>query len=212
MAKTKELPHLDWIMAAKDGDENSLQKIIDQYSGVCVAAYQDIVKQKFSPHSSIVPAIECDTLADKEAIIYEAVIDYDPTRNTKFSSYLYDQMRYRCYKGLNEINKTPTLSDFDKIQFLKEAEGLEREYLKEEAARDSEDLKKILDFLKGVTNKTFKGADKAKKVIELRYFSGTKKPIPYKDIAKKFKVNTQTVLNWHNKLIRYAQTKIPREV
>ena len=77
-------------------DDGCLLELIDRHSGIYVYIVDQYTKNKRN-------AINRDSiLDDKDYIIYTSALSYDPSRNSKFSTFLANQTKWKC---LNELNK-----------------------------------------------------------------------------------------------------------
>ena len=97
MAKDFEL--IDKIKKTQDGE--SLKELIQKHSGI----YVDMIN-KYMPKSFNGVNKE-DLLEEKDYSIYNAVIKFDETKNTKFSTYLGNLTKWRCLNIYNKSIKFP---------------------------------------------------------------------------------------------------------
>jgi RNA polymerase sigma factor (sigma-70 family) len=147
------------------------------------------------------PVEHQDFLDSKLLLLYEAAISFDPAKKAKFSTWLYNCIRFKCLNIIKNFDKKIDISDQDLKSLLDSKLQLEHNAQAEHA----EILHSIRDVLDAFSD------EKAKKVIELRYFSGSAKILNYVEIAKLLKVTPQTALNWHNKFINFAKKKLTKE-
>ena len=80
-------------------DSDSLQMLIDRHSGI----YLDTVNKIISNTCGFVDKGEI--INDKDYSIYSAALKYEPSRNTKFSTYLANETRWRCLNIYNKNKK-----------------------------------------------------------------------------------------------------------
>mgnify|MGYP000371150078 CR=1 FL=1 len=194
MQENENLEELSLINLAKQGDDRSLKQIIDQHSGICVSVYK-----KYTNMSSISGVTRDDIESSKDYIIFNSVKSYDPSRGSKFSTWLANQTRYYCLNSINK-NKNISPSDEETIGYLidkKHFEDFKDNDAIEFKNETVNEIKKILDC---ISNK------KIKKCIEKKYFSGENKT--YTIIAEEMNVTVQTVINWHNKFIKLVKQKL----
>lgn len=168
-----------------DGDENSLNELIERHSGI----YLDMV-------NSVIPN-DCDFLdkndliEEKNISIYKAVLNFDPERNTKFSTYLGNETKWRC---LNIFNRGIKYKYID-IDDLKEDCNFSEESLLSNVS-NKEIINKIYEKAKNHLD------NRVSKIIELRYIVGEKnKTMPWKNIAEKINVSVQGCINIHDRFI-----------
>jgi len=163
----------------KDKDGKSLKELIDKHSGI----YVDMVN-KYIPKSFNGVDKE-DLLEEKDFSIYSAVIKYDETKNTKFSTYLGNLTKWRC---LNIYNKNIKFPQQNIESFKLEKFSCESEIKKFE---DIENLARVYKFVDKCEDK------RIKKIFKMRY-SGDRKLTPWKKIAKKLDLSIQGCINIHN--------------
>lgn len=137
-----------------------------------------------------------DVLNDKDYIIYQSAKSFDPTRKTKFSTWLGNQVRYYCLNKINKNKKYVTTED-QELSFLME---------REEGPEDNKELRDyMLDLLSQIKDK------RIKRIFELRYFSEEKSRMTWTDISRKVKVSSQTAINLHNKGLDSLKKKIKKD-
>jgi len=170
-------------------DEESLKVLIERHSGLCHSLYK-----KYSG-SMIASGIYLQDIIDqKDYIVYKSAMSFDPCRNSKFSTWLYNQVRYQCLNCMNENSKYLTL-ETDQLNYLIEKYNLpEKEY------------KNINDYIFNIIDSC---SDKRiKKIFEMRYSNNSNKKMSWNRIAKKLKISTQSAINIHNKTLKLLKNKI----
>tara|TARA_R110000737_G_scaffold101824_3_gene135460 strand:- start:1051 stop:1659 length:609 start_codon:yes stop_codon:yes gene_type:complete len=165
-------------------DEGSLLEIIDRHSGI----FHTMVNQFMShPHCSL---DKSQLVGEKDSTIYSAALNYDPTRNTKFSTHLANQTKWKCLNILNKKKKNREVSiDESKNYVEPSCDSFAREIDKEEAFSM---FKKCLE----------KEKDKrVKKIIDIRYGVDNNKLAPWRKIAEELDMSIQGCINIHNRFI-----------
>lgn len=185
---------LPLINLAKDGDNDSIQKLIDKHSGICVDTYK-----KYIHLPNVSGFISDDIISSKDYIIYNSAKTYDPSRGSKFSTWLANQTRFFCLNSINKYGKLIPVDDVSLNSFVENSSN----HCNDEKTTETKNaiIEIIKDTLSSLSNK------KIKKCIEIKYFSedGTYKS--YTEIASKMNVTVQTVINWHNKFIKIIKQK-----
>jgi RNA polymerase sigma factor (sigma-70 family) len=183
------------INLAKDGDNNSIQKLIDKHSGICVDTYRRYINLP-----NVSGFISDDIISSKNYIIYNSAKTYDPSRGSKFSTWLANQTRFFCLNSINKYGKLIPVDDFSLNNFIENsnANNLNSEKIADTKNAIMDIIKETLDSL---SNK------KIKECIEIKYFSDDEKHKSYTEIASKMNVTVQTVINWHNKFIKIIKQK-----
>lgn len=168
-----------------------LQELINRHSAICV----DVCK-KYSHVFSISGVFMNDVIQQKEYMIYKTAMSYDPTKKSKFSTWLANQMRYLCLNTMNKNRLIPT--EESQMNFIINSKANQGETHQASEER--------IDFLKNLISQ-FKD-DRVKEIFQIRYFNGKIKKTPWAKIAKKIGVSTQTAINLHNKTIVMLKTKL----
>ena len=174
----------------EETDSLSLQELIDRHSGI----YVNIVNKMVSDSCSFMN--KSDILSDKDFSIYSAVLKYEPNRNTKFSTHLANETRWRC---LNLYNKNKKMIEEPLDDEIKE-KASSSDFIKE--IEHNELIKKVIEIAK-------KNPDKRiKKILDMRYSLTYNKPSSWKEIAIKLNMSIQGCIDIHNKFIQ----KIKKEI
>ena len=195
MQDNNQLEELNIINLAKNGDNDSIKTLIDKHSGICVDVYK-----KYINLPNVSGFISDDIISSKNYIIYNSAKTFDPSKGSKFSTWLANQTRYFC---LNSINKANKLIPVETESLNKLIENNVQEFKNEEKTIEVRDsiLEVIKETLNSLSNK------KIKKCIEIKYFSEDKNTKSYTEVADKMNVTVQTIINWNNKFIKIVRQK-----
>jgi RNA polymerase sigma factor (sigma-70 family) len=175
-----------------NSDADSLQLLIERHSGI----YLNMI-------NSVIPN-SCDFLdkddliEDKNFSIYKAIMNYDENKNTKFSTYLGNETRWKClnlfnrgtkykYLDINDFNDDQNLSNDTVVQDISSKEMLDKVFNLADTHEDQ----------------------RVKKIINLRYKVGNKnKTMPWKDISEKVNVSIQGCINIHDRFIEEIKKEL----
>jgi RNA polymerase sigma factor (sigma-70 family) len=175
-----------------NSDVDSLQLLIERHSGI----YLNMI-------NSVIPN-SCDFLdkddliEDKNFSIYKAIMNYDESKNTKFSTYLGNETRWKClnlfnrgtkykYLDINDFNDDQNLSNDTVVQDISSKEMLDKVFNLADTHEDQ----------------------RVKKIINLRYKVGNKnKTMPWKDISEKVNVSIQGCINIHDRFIEEIKKEL----
>lgn len=83
-------------------DSSALNELVDRHSGI----YHTILDRQVT----VPPMEKQDFIADKTYNIYQYALDYDPTRNMKFSVYLGQRLKWQCYDTINKHVETEQIT------------------------------------------------------------------------------------------------------
>jgi RNA polymerase sigma factor (sigma-70 family) len=170
-------------------DEEALKMLIDRHSALCNSLYK-----KYS-NSMLNSGVYLQDIVDqKDYIVYKSAMSFDPCKNSKFSTWLYNQVRYQCLNCMNENSHYLTL-ETDKLN-----------YIIEKQAPPEKEYKNINEYIFNIIDSC---SDKrVQKIFKMRYLNNSNKKMPWNKIAKKLKISTQTAINIHNKALKLLKNKI----
>jgi RNA polymerase sigma factor (sigma-70 family) len=173
----------------KNNDELALKTLIERHSALCNSLYK-----KYSTPMLASGVHVQDVIDEKDYIVYKSAMSFDPYKKSKFSTWLYNQVRYQCLNCMNE-NSHYLAIDNDKLNYLIEKTiPIEKEY------------KNINEYIHNIIDSC---SDKrVERIFKMRYSNDSNKKMPWNKIAKKLKISTQTAINIHNKAIKLLKTKV----
>lgn len=187
MLNIKNLDDIQLIENVKSKNCNdSLIELVNRHSGVCFS-----IGKKYAS----VCGLDLNDLNDnKYWIIFNALISFNPEKGSKFSTWLGNQVRFFC---LNFRNKNQRfLATEDKtLEYIMNINNHNN-------SNKKEIVNNIIDLFNQISDLNMKNA------IYYRYFHNKDRILNYSEIAEILKVTPQTVLNWHNKFIKFAKKKL----
>jgi DNA-directed RNA polymerase specialized sigma subunit len=175
-----------------DSDTESLNLLIERHSGI----YLEMVNSVIPNNCDFLD--KNDLIEDKNISIYKAIMNYDETKNTKFSTYLGNETRWKCLNLFNRGSKYKYLD----INSFSDDKKL------------SDDTILTSIFSKEILDKVFDLADthedsRVKKIINLRYKVGDKnKTMSWREISTRVKVSIQGCINIHDRFIEEIKKEI----
>ena len=175
----------------KDKDENSLVELISRHSGI----YHSMVNQFLSHPNFCID--KSQVVSEKDSVIFDSAISFDPDRKTKFSTHLANQTKWKCLNIINKKKRNREVFINDDRTYIEPfSESFIKDINKEEA---------ILMFKKCLK----KEKDlRVKKIVDMRYNVDNNKLTPWKIIAQELDMSIQGCINIHNRFI----DKVKKEV
>jgi len=165
-------------------DQKSLIALVDRHSGI----FHTMVNHFMSSPQCVLDKTQI--VEDKEITIYDSALNYDPSRNTKFSTHLANQTKWKCLNALNKKKKNKEYFIDDENTYIEPScDSFIHDINKEEA------LVVFNECLK--TEKD----ERVKKIIDMRYGSDNNKLTPWRYIANNLDLSIQGCINIHNKFI-----------
>jgi len=186
---------IDLIKKVKQSkDEESLKELIDRHSGI----YLDMVN-KYIPnfHEGI---YKKDIIQEKDFSIYDAIIKFDESKKTKFSTYLGNITKWKCLNIYNKKLKFPQESVDSAVYVTRMGDRFSGDYSELKQDPDINHIEEV-ENMQNVHNivNNFKD-ERVKEIFEMRYNYG-QKLTPWKKIAKKLDLSIQGCINIHNKYL-----------
>lgn len=190
----------------KNNDSQCLTELINRHSGV----YQYVI-DKFakSPSSVLDKSLFID---DKNYVIYESVLEYDPNRNSKFSTFLANKAKWKCLTALNKHKKFKSVSIDNPESSCKNSKELnESKRLLNNSGSPLEFISnmEIFDFFYDMLNK--ENDKRLEKIIDIRYNTYTNKLAPWRESAEKLGLSIQWVIVIHNRFIKKVKQQLEKD-
>lgn len=173
-----------------DNDDSSLKALIDKHSGI----YIDTVNKTISNSCTFVDKGE--VMQDKDFSIYSAALKFKPSKNTKFSTYLANETRWKClnlYNKHKKFQREPTEDGLKKI-------GDPHVFLDEIQHREA------INNVYKLTNE-YKDP-RIKKIIDMRYGIAYNKPHSWREISESMNMSIQGCIDIHNKFLNKIRKEI----
>lgn len=186
------LTDADLIKNIKDNNCNdSMKELEDRHSGICYT----MIKKYYNSMSSVgVDPIEL--AKEKDYVIFKSALNFDASRNIKFSTWLGNQMRFHCLNCMNKNNTTISMEN-ESIKNIMER----NQVMNSTSLLNKDNCEYIFNLLDQLKDK------RIIEIFKIRYFSD-KKTVSWSKIGRKLKISTQTVINLHNKTLRFLKNKL----
>jgi RNA polymerase sigma factor (sigma-70 family) len=173
--------------------DESLKILINKYEKLYFDMFHSF--KKILKYKQI---IQNDLLNDSYINIYEAIISFDETKNTKFSTWLANSTRYKCLKLVyNQPNIESLYTEENKEK------QIELENIPTDEDNNNEDT---VSFVKELIENL--SDDKAKQIFKLRFADVDKTERSWSSIGEKVGVSTQTAINIFNKNLKKVKYRI----
>ena len=172
-------------------DEQSLLELIERHSGIYTAMVGKFASGKTS-------VLDKDLIMeDKDFTIYSSALKFDPSRQAKFSTYLANEVKWKCLNTINKIKKR-------KESYIEEDSNFTEPSCEDFIAsiNQEETLRNFRSFLNEETD------ERIKKIIDMRYNSDNNKLTSWKIIASDLKMSIQGCIDIHNKFINKHKKKL----
>lgn len=180
---------LKLIEAVKQtGDSAAMTQLIQLHSGL----YSEVLSNSLSSDYEV---FKQELREDKDYLMYKYTMDYDPSKNMKYPTYVGQRVKWMCMNIVNRTKPWESLEEgsFD-CSYEQEIEDVEQ---------------KALDEIKSLA--TVYPDNRIVQIIDERYFNKTK-PTGWKELAKKLNCGPQSLMNLHNKFLAWAKPKMKKFV
>tara|TARA_R110000824_G_scaffold21832_3_gene80979 strand:+ start:659 stop:1264 length:606 start_codon:yes stop_codon:yes gene_type:complete len=173
--------------------DTSLKELVTRHSGIYITMVNSYV-----PQTNIFTNKE-ELIDDKEYNIYQAALKYDPTRQTKFSTYLGNETKWMCLNIYNKKRKHPEIASDELFLELHhyEATDTHEEELKNEL------FSKVIELIQEYPD------DRITQIFNMRYIEGSKnKVMPWRRVSEEVDMSIQGCINIHNTTIKKLKLKL----
>lgn len=163
----------------------SLVELISRHSGICYKIFSRFIAplaDRGRDYNELV--------SNKDYFIYLAVLSFKEDRNTLFSTWLGNYIRYKCLDFLNEnkLNYVQEIDDNQKNNFINYNSSFK--FNESRALKDTKDC--LFDLLSQLKD------GRIKRVYHMRYFTSHPK-MTWKKIGENMGLSAQTAINLHEK-------------
>jgi RNA polymerase sigma factor (sigma-70 family) len=175
-------------------DNVALEELISRHSGICYSIYN-----KFFSASKKDEALTIKE--NKDYIIYKAAQTFNPESGSKFSTWLGNMVRYSCLTVCSSKNRIgDDAVDPEVLSTMEVFNESKSEFdSKNENSFISESVRDLIE----------QSSDhNGKRVVMMRYYHPDGDTKTFKEISASLGVSVQTVVNWHNKFVKFLKNKL----
>jgi len=185
---------LKLITALKEKQCNaSFLELSEKYSNVFYK-----ICQKYTPALIASGVCPDDIYKEMSYILYKCALSFDPTRKTKFSTWLGNYARYICLHAINAKKFILPSTDEEISKFIED----KQQQIQYDSSQQEVDYELVTKLLDKINNERFK------KVLTLRYLTDSKKT--WKQIATDMNISVQTAITIHNKALKFLKNRIEK--
>ena len=188
------------VQDVKDNKSSNtaIKELIRRHSGIFIS----IVSAHFEKANFLKFGLEL--IQEKDYYIYQAALKYNPSKKTKFSTFLGNEARWLCLNTYNKHKKHAKIFNHkhNNLDFLMKTHAPDPQ---EEL--DIEGYEKILEIVMSHKDK------RVGKIFNLRYVEGKQnKLMPWKDVAREMSLSIQGCIYIHNAAISYVKQTLNKEI
>ena len=176
--------------------EECLNILIDRHSGLCI----DMLNGYVSKHQN--DGLRQELIKEKDYQIYSSALKFNPDKGSKFSTYLGNEIKWKCLNIYNKNKRRKTVPvEENLINYFS--------YGCTENHNSPND-----EIFSNIINQANTHADpRVGQIFQLRYVEGKNNSVmPWKNISEKLKMSIQGCINIHDAAIKKFGNKIRKEI
>lgn len=179
------------IREIKQGDYHNFEVLAERHSGICFSLSKPYIIASSGSLSF------SDIQSQYPEIILNAAESFDENLKYKPSTWIGQHTRFFCLNQLNQLKQPNIFAVGEDIQIFEQ---------KEEPEQDFGDIELVKHLLVEYND------PKTTEIINKRYFSGSRKPLSYKEIGGQVGLSYEGVRVAVNKFILFCQNQIGNEL
>jgi len=188
-------PDNELIKEIKEGINlsESFQELSKRHSAIFYKMASKYISKKFKES-------RLDFFSEKDYWIYQCILSYNENKNTKFSTYLANMIKWICMNNYNKNLKNENLQFCD--NYINQIDLETHESTPTQTIK--KDFNEVMSFVKNVSD------PRVYEIFKLRYAEGKQNNLmPWKDVCKNDKINlsVQGCINLHNKFLEKLKYK-----
>ena len=193
-SELEEISDFELIDNLKNNDcEESLKEIINRHSPL---SYKIFYK-----YSTLLNSYGIDfneAIKEKDYVIFKAIMSFDSSRKTKFSTWLGNFTRYHCLNLVNQRKSHVTLEESELNYHIDKKS-------KESWGTGPREWSELREYSLNILNQI--KDQRVKRVFNLRYFSDNGK-MTWSKISGELGISIQTAINLHDRGAKILRKKM----
>tara|TARA_Y100000361_G_scaffold69343_1_gene61204 strand:- start:8078 stop:8671 length:594 start_codon:yes stop_codon:yes gene_type:complete len=183
------------FIKSQENTEECLDVLIQRHSGLCIEMINSFISQSYNE------SLRRELIRDKDYQIYCSALKFDPDRGSKFSTYLGNEIKWKCLNLYNKSKKRKTVPvEEDVIEYFS--------YSNKNKEESNVDL-----FLNIISHAKKFPDKRIGKIFNLRYVVGKNNSVmPWRMVSNQIKMSIQGCINLHNTAITQIRKKIDKEI
>jgi DNA-directed RNA polymerase specialized sigma24 family protein len=194
--KTKKDEYLVKSIQDNKNAEQCLNVLIGRHSGLCV----DMINGYVSKSNN--DGLRHELIKEKDYQIYHSALKFNPNKGSKFSTYLGNEIKWKCLNIYNKNKRRKTVQVEEELinYFSYDGSG-------EVKPSDREIFSEVINQAKSHSD------PRVGKIFHLRYVEGKNNSVmPWKNVSAKLEMSIQGCINIHDAAIKKFGNKIKKEI
>lgn len=174
----------------EENDEEALKKLISLHSGIYIEMVSKYTSRTANTYD------KDDLFSEKDLTIYQCAKKFDPSKNTKFSTYLANEARWKCLNA----NKKEAKMQTESIEDSFESHVYSKDFLLD--IEEEEIIREVYLCAEKHPDK------RVKKILDLRYKLGNNRCATWKTVSEQVGLSIQGCIDIHDKFIKQVKKDI----
>ena len=172
-----------------------LNILIDRHSGLCVDMINSYMSKTYNE------SLRRELINEKDFQIYNSALKYDPQKGSKFSTYLGNEIKWRCLNIYNKNKKRKTIQ-------------VEEDLINHFNFLNTKQVDDKMEIFEDIISHAQTHPDyRVGKIFNLRYVVGKNNSVmPWKLISKDLGMSIQGCINIHDSALNFFKNKIRKEI
>jgi RNA polymerase sigma factor (sigma-70 family) len=175
--------------------EKCLEVLINRHSGLCIDMINGYVSRQHNE------GLRQELIKEKDYQIYQSALKFNPNKGSKFSTYLGNEIKWKCLNIYNKNKRRKTVQvEEELINYFSYDANSESKYCNKEIFSD------IIDQASNHPD------PRVGKIFHLRYVEGKENSVmPWKNVSSQIGMSIQGCINIHDMAIKKFGNKIKKE-
>lgn len=175
--------------------EKCLEVLINRHSGLCIDMINGYVSRQHNE------GLRQELIKEKDYQIYQSALKFNPNKGSKFSTYLGNEIKWKCLNIYNKNKRRKTVQvEEELINYFSYDSNSESKYCNKEIFSD------IIDQASNHPD------PRVGKIFHLRYVEGKENSVmPWKNVSSQIGMSIQGCINIHDMAIKKFGNKIKKE-
>ena len=180
----------------EENTEQCLSELIDRHSGLCIDMINSFISKSYND------SLRQELIKEKDYQIYSTALKFDETKGSKFSTYLGNEIKWKCLNIYNKNKKRKTITVEDGVI----------EYFN--YSNKDNDKPRDFDVFRNIISQANRHPDpRVGKIFTLRYVDGKNNSVmPWSMISKEISMSIQGCINIHKSALEQFKLKIRKEI
>jgi len=176
--------------------QKNLKELVNRHSGI----YLNMIHGYMNPRDGF---MRDEMIKEKEYQIYISALKYDPTKGSKFSTYLGNETKWKCLNIYNKNKRHPSIQIQEELM-----DYFSYKYVDDDNASSFKG-----EIFSHIISQANSHPDRrVGKIFTLRYVEGKNNTVmPWKNISTQLGMSIQGCINIHNSAIKQFKQKLNKE-